>query len=145
MNEEHIRNLLSSLPREEASEDFTERVMSRLDEAKRPAYQQPRLALAASLVLIAAAWFGFSQWQSSIEEQQTDARIRTIKSDVQQLQNELRLLRDLAPVLYLGGNENVDFVLDVRQLARESEGESSQPISYEETDGRSERGKINND
>lgn len=144
MNEEHIRNLLGSLPREEASEGFTERVMSRLDEAKRPLYQ-PRLALAASFVLIAAAWFAFSQWRSSIEEQRTDTQIRTIKSNIQDLQNELRLLRDLAPVLYLGGNENVDFVLDVRQLARESEGEGSQPISYEETHGSSERGKINDD
>ena len=145
MNEEHIRNLLSSLPREEASEDFTERVMSRLDEAKRPVYQQHRLALAASLALIVAAWFGLSRWQSSVEEQQTNARIRTIKTEVQQLQNDIRLLRDLAPVLYLGGNENVDFVLDLRQLAGESEGESSQPISHEETDGKSGKGKIYND
>jgi hypothetical protein len=145
MNEEHLRNLLSSLPREEASEGFTERVMSRLDEAKRPAYQQPRFALSASLALIVAAWFGFSQWQSSIEEEQTNTRIRTIKNEVQQLQNDIRLLRNLAPVLYLGGDENVDFVLDLRQLAGDSEGESSQPISYDETDGSSGKGKIYND
>jgi hypothetical protein len=142
MNEGHTRNLLSSLPREQASEGFTERVMSRLDETKRPVYQQPRLALAASLALIVAAWFGFNRWQSSIEEQQTDVRIHTIKSNIQQLQNELRLLRDLAPVLYLGGNEEVDFVLDVRRFARESETEGSQPVSHEETDG---RGKIYNE
>lgn len=145
MNEEHLRNLLSSLPREEASEDFTERVMSRLDEANRPAYLQPRFALVASLTLIVAAWFGFNQWQSSIEEEQTNTRIRTIKTEVQQLQNDIRLLRDLAPVLYLGGDEDVDFVLDLRQLAGESEGESSQPISYDETDGRSGKGSIYND
>jgi sensor domain CHASE-containing protein len=145
MNEEHIRNLLSSLPREEASDDFTDRVLNRLDSVKRPIYLEPRLALAVSVLLLVAAWYGLRQWQSSVDEQQTNAQIRSIKTEVQQLQNDIRLLRDLAPVLYLGGTENVDFVLDVRQLARETEGDRSQPISYEEADGRAGKGKVYND
>ena len=145
MNEEHLRNLLSSLPREEASDDFTDRVLNRLDSVKRPIYFERRLALAASLLFIVAGWYGLRQWQSSVEKQQTDARIRSIKSEVHQLQNDIRLLRDLAPVLYLGGTENVDFVLDMRQFARETEGDSSKPISYEEADGRAGKGKVYND
>jgi hypothetical protein len=119
--------------------------MRRLDEPERPTYVQPRFALAASLVLILAAWFGFNRWQSSVEEEETNARIRSIKTEVQQLQNDISLLRNLAPVLYLGGNENVDFVLDLRQLARQTEGESAQPTSYEESDERSGKGKTYND
>jgi hypothetical protein len=145
MSEEHIRNLLSSLPREEASDDFTDRVLNRLDDARRPIFFEHRLALAASVLLIVSAGYGLRQWQASVEERETDARIQSIKIEVQQLQNDLRLLRDLAPVLYLGGTENVDFVLDMRQLARGPEGESTQPIAYEEADGRAGKGKIYND
>jgi hypothetical protein len=119
--------------------------MNRLDEVRPPVYRQPRLALAASLALLVAAWVGFHRWQSSLEEQQTNARVRSIKSEVQQLQNDIRLLRNLAPVLYLGGDENVDFVLDLRQLARESGGENRSPVSYGETNERSEKGKIYNE
>jgi hypothetical protein len=101
--------------------------------------------LAAGVLLIVAAGYGLRQWQASAEERETDARIRSIKTEVQQLQNDLRLLRDLAPVLYLGGTENVDFVLDMGQLARRTEGDSAQPIAYEEAGGRAGKGKIYND
>jgi hypothetical protein len=67
-------------------------------------------------------------------EEQTNARIRSLKAEVQQLQNDILLLRDLAPVLYLGGNEKVDFVLDLKQVAREK-SESKGTASFEETDG----------
>ncbi len=48
MNEEQIRHLLESLPREKASVGFTEKVMSRLEIARRPVYLRPRFAVAGS-------------------------------------------------------------------------------------------------
>jgi hypothetical protein len=145
MNEEHIRNLLSSLPREQASDDFTDRVMNCLENVKQPIYLEHRFALAAVVLLIVVAGYGLRQWQSSVEERETEARIQSIKTQVQQLQNDIRLLRSLAPVLYLGGTENVDFVLDMRQLTPGAEGGSVQPSVYEEADGRGGKGNIHND
>jgi hypothetical protein len=130
VSEERLRNLLGSLPRERASDGFTERVMQRLDEAGKPLFLRPRLVW-ATVTLLVAAGLGVHQWQATVERQRRDARIRSIKTQIEDVQKDIRLLRDLAPVLYLGGNENVDFVLDLKRLAGE-----------EEATGRSRKGKI---
>ncbi len=131
MNEEPIRNLLRRLPREKASAGFTSQVMSRLDETRRPVWAPPRLALAGSLVLILGLWIGIGQWQAD-QDAQVDARINTLRAEIQQAQKDILLLKDLAPILYLGGDEGVDFVLDLRQLVKE-EG-NVQPASFEKSD-----------
>jgi hypothetical protein len=136
MSEEKLGNLLRSLPREEASEGFTDRVMSRLEEGRRP-FLQPRFALAASVILIAAVWIGTDRWMAMQREEQTNQRIRTLKTEIQKIQSDIRLLRDLAPVLYLGGNEEVDFVLDLGKAAREK-GDGLKPISFEGSDQKGE-------
>jgi len=140
MSEENLGNLLRSLPRERASEEFTDRVMSRLEEGRRPFVFQPRFALAASIALVVAAWVGVDRWQAMQQEEQTNQRIHTLKAEIEKIQGDIRLLRDLAPVLYLGGNEEVDFVLDLGKAVRET-GDGTKPISFEGSDqkGDSER------
>ena len=118
MNEEPIRNLLSHLPREKASAGFTAQVMSRLNETRRPVWARPRLALAGSLALILGLWVGIGQWQAD-QDAQVDARIHTLRNEIQQAQKDILLLKDLAPILYLGGDKGVDCVLDLRQLVQE--------------------------
>jgi hypothetical protein len=132
MSEERLGNLLRSLPREKASAEFTDRVMSRLEEGRRPVFFQPRFAL-ASIVLVVAAWVGADRWMARQEEEQTNQRIHTLKTEIEKIQNDIRLLRDLAPVLYLGGNEDVDFVLDLGKAAREKD-DGLKPISFEGSD-----------
>jgi hypothetical protein len=61
-----------------------------------------------------------------------DARINTLRAEIQQAQKDILLLKDLAPILYLGGDKGVDFVLDLRQLVKE-EG-NVQPASFETSD-----------
>jgi hypothetical protein len=140
MSEEKLGNLLRSLPREKASVEFTDRVMSRVEEGRRPIVFQPRFALAVSIVLIVAAWVGADRWLAMQQEEQTNERIHTLKSEIEKIQGDIRLLRDLAPVLYLGGNEDVDFVLDLGKAAREK-GDGIKPISFDGSDqkGDSER------
>jgi len=132
MKEEELRSLLRSLPRERASEGFTNEVLGRLDVAKRPVYRQPRYALAAGLVLLVAGWFGAGRWQDVRKAEQTRQRIQALRTELEQLRNGVTLLRDLAPVLYLGGDEDVDLVIDMRHLVNTGRGESARPVSYDD-------------
>ena len=144
MNEEPIRGLLKSLPREKASAGFTERVMSRLDEKdqKRLFWGAPRLALAAgSLMMVIAVWIGMSQWQSQ-QDAQVDSRIQTLKSEIQQAQKDILLLKEIAPILYLGGDKEVDFVLDLRHLVQEEGSGGLQPASFDPSDRGMKKGEI---
>jgi hypothetical protein len=131
MKEEELRSLLRSLPRERASDGFTDEVLSRLDLA-RPFYRQPRYALAAGLVLVAAGWFGAGRWQEVRQAEQTRQRIQALRTELEQLQSSVTLLRDLAPVLYLGGDEDVDLVIDMRHLVSSERGEPAQPVYYDD-------------
>jgi len=137
MSEENLGNLLRSLPREKASEGFTDRIMSRLEEGRRPIVFQPRFALAVSIVLVVAAWVGADRWLAVQQEEQTNQRIHTLKTEIENIQDDIRLLRDLVPVLYLGGNEDVDFVLDLGKAAREK-GDAIEPISFKGSDQKGE-------
>ena len=138
MSEEPIRNLLRRLPREKASAGFTDQVMSRLDETQRPVWARPRLALAGSLVLILGLWIGVGQWRAD-QDAQVNERIHTLRNEIQQAQKDILLLKDLAPILYLGGDKGVDFVLDLRQLVQE-EG-NAQPASFEKSDSGAMKGE----
>jgi hypothetical protein len=142
MNDEELQGLLRSLPRERASEGFTGRVMSRLGSAKRPFYLQPRFAVAASLGLVVTAWLGAGRWQDAHQKEQRRQRIEAIRTEVEQLERDIRLLRNLAPVLYLGGDEEVDFVIDLRQLVREEPKENLRPVSLNGTKTKLDKGEV---
>jgi hypothetical protein len=135
MKDEELRSLLRSLPRERASNGFTDEVLGRLDVAKRPFYRQPRCAMAAGLVLIlvVAGWFGTGRWQDARQAEQTRQRIQALRTELEQLQKGVTLLRDLAPVLYLGGDEDVDLVIDLRHLVSDERGEPAKPVSYDDS------------
>jgi hypothetical protein len=138
MNDEELRSLLSSLPRERASEGFTDNLMSRLDVAKRPFYREPRYALVASLILLVGMWFGAGRWQDARQREETRERVQALRTEIEQLHQDINLLRDLAPVLYLGGDENVDLVIDMRHLMRQ---EATQPVSFDDHSRRGEAQK----
>lgn len=141
MNDEPVRKLLQDLPREKASKGFTEQVMSRLDERKPPLWGVPRLAIVGGLVMVFAVWFGVSQWQSQ-QDAQVDARIQTLRSEIQQAQKDIMLLKEIAPILYLGGDKEVDFVLDLRHLVQDEGNGNIQPASYEQSDRGMTKGEI---
>jgi hypothetical protein len=141
MNDEPIRKLLQNLPREKASQGFTERVMSRLDEKRPPLWGLPRLAVVGGLVMIFALWIGMSQWQSQ-QDAEVDARIQTLRSEIQKAQQDIMLLKEIAPILYLGGDKEVDFVLDLRQLVQDDGSRGVQPASFEPSEGRMKKGEI---
>ena len=114
-NEQRLREALRALPAADPGPAFTARVLSRL--AAAPARAPRRVpawaaAAAAVAVLIAALWGG----RAVLKVQRTAA----LRSETEELARELEALRQAAerpaPVLYLGGNEEVDLVLDLSTL-----------------------------
>lgn len=116
---------LAGLPAATASEGFTERVERELKRrARRPETVRWRAAALAVALAAAAGAFVWHQGQRS----QTAERARQIRQQHLELQRELADLRALAsesdPLLYLGGDESFDLVLDMGPLvdARPSGG-----------------------
>jgi hypothetical protein len=133
MNDEDVSRLLRELPREEPSFDFTARVLARVD---RP--RTGRRNRASALAWVGAALLGVALSQGYLRERyersKAAARVRELRDEYRELQAELEklrvLTRELEPVLDLGGTEDVDFVFDLRELARrETEVFRADPVS----------------
>jgi len=129
MEDHRLGDLLRELPREQARPDFTARVLARLDDAPAPAPRpRARLVLAAAAIMAAAVSAGV------LVDRQTAARnadaqaqtLRDLRAEHARLQRELRELSEPS-VVYIGGNEDVDLVLDLGKV-REAEGAT--PAAY---------------
>jgi len=124
-----LREALRSLPRARAADGFTERVLTHAEAAR----QAHRPRLAATRWAVAAAVGGFALAGAlavptfraeRTQNRERQARIQAIEAERRQLAAELEEIRRLAetaqgasPVLYLGGDEDVDLVLDLGRLA----------------------------
>jgi hypothetical protein len=125
MEDQHLGRLLRELPREQARQGFTARVLARLDrldEAPQPRrwLWQPRLAAAA--VTLAVALAGAGLLQHSRMEAERAARVaraeqvlRELRAEHGRIKKEIEALPE-SPVVYLGGDEQTDLVIDMRQV-----------------------------
>jgi hypothetical protein len=116
MRDEDLGRLLRELPRETAREGFTERVISRgSGEGGRTARVHPwRYAAAAVLALLMLSAAGL---RLGIERRSETARTESLRAQHQELKLELGLLRASAgfdPVIDLGRNDGVHYILDLR-------------------------------
>lgn len=134
MEDHRIGELLRELPRERARSGFTVRVLERLDagEAGRPAlHWRPVAAFAAAALAAVAIPAGILMDRTADRKaiQAAEARqiLEEIRAEHSRLAAELEGLAE-PPVLYLGGDENVDFVLDLRRVP-EAQGEI-RPAAY---------------
>ena len=121
MNDDRISAALESLPREEAGTDFTAGVLRRLEERPRRLFTARwAMAAAAAAIVVLALGFGWREWRHQQQRRQAVAQLEMLLAEKQELEAELRSLRRLSsrarPVVYLGGNENVDLVLDLARL-----------------------------
>lgn len=134
---------LRSLPRAAPREGFTERLLERADApgpGRLPGPAIARWVAAATLATIALAG-ALSLPRSPLRpgsEHDRRERMEALEAERLRLSAELEEIRrlattvhDPAPVLYLGGDEEVDVVLDLGRLAREHPSESDvTPAAY---------------
>jgi hypothetical protein len=131
MEDHRLGDLLRELPREPARPGFTARVLRRLDAApeRRPAPGRvPRLALAAALAVlaIAAGWLADAR-REALAKARAARALAEIRAEHARLEREVQELSQPPAVVYLGGNEDVDLVLDLGKV-RGSEGAT--PAAY---------------
>lgn len=136
MEDHRIGDLLRELPRERARSGFTVRVLERLDagEAGRPAsLWRPVAVFAAAafaaVTIPAGILMDRAADRKAIQAAEARQILEEIRAEHGRLEAELEGLAE-PPVLYLGGDENVDFVLDLRRVP-EANGEV-RPAAYTE-------------
>jgi len=133
MHDDSLREALRALPRERASAGFTAGVLRRLEpQATRrgPLW----LALAA---LLAVTLIGGVLAHREIESRRAVAsaeRLLALQAEHRQLSQELAelavLARQARPVLHLGGDEQVDLVLDLGRLQELRSGRQESSILF---------------
>ncbi len=148
MEDQHVGQLLRELPRERASDGFTARVLNRLDrpEDRAPARRAPA-GLRWAVVPVAALLISTGvllEWR----QQRRTAALLQDATEARQLLDELRaeherFSRDLQSletpntagprVIYLGGDETMDLVVDLEQV-RESPQRTGEtvPVAHHE-------------
>lgn len=120
MEDRQIRELIAELPRERARLGFTAAVLRRLAEPEPQRVVRWPMAWAGATLLIAAvaagSW-GFGEWRQQREEAQARHLLEEIKVEHARLAREVRELQEESrPVLYLGGDESIDFVVDMSRV-----------------------------
>jgi hypothetical protein len=128
MEDHRLGDLLRELPREQARPGFTARVLHRLDAAPERHRSIPRLALATALtfVLIVTAGILVDARRDALANARAERALAEIRAEHARLEREVQDLSQ-PPVVYLGGNEDVDLVLDLGKV-RGSEGAT--PAAY---------------
>lgn len=129
MEDHRLGNLLRELPREQARPGFTARVLHRLDAPeRRRSIPTPRLALATALavVLMITAGALINARRDALATARAEQALAEIRAEHARLEREVQDLSQ-PHVVYLGGNEDVDLVLDLGKV-RGSEGAT--PAAY---------------
>ena len=119
MQDHGVGPLLRELPRERAREGFTARVLARLDAPEPKPWRQPRLVFATVALAAVVASAGLFQVHAGRQEalRAAEARrmLRELRSEHDSLKQELQSLSQ-PPVVYLGGDEEVDLVVDLSRV-----------------------------
>ena len=120
-DDRELDRLLANLPRETASPGFSRRVLEQLDAPARARGRRPWLAVVVAAA--AAAILALGLWLLPRPAPEPSlVETRALREEHRQLMAELEALKaslrqsETAPVLYLGGNESVDLVLDLRPV-----------------------------
>ena len=134
LRDEELCRLLKNMSRQDASADFTDKVLSRL------ATEPPRTAWGARTTWAVAAAIAVGIWVGQMVRSERRGQVRAAEN-LEQMQNEYRELRseldrlrrltsDVEPVLELGGTERMDFIFDLRVLADERSERRAKPVSH---------------
>jgi cell division protein FtsB len=120
-HDEKLGQLLKSLPRERAQEDFTGRVMERLEMRRPPVFSPFKIALvsAAAVVVAATMLSTVSHIQQKAEQNHLKQELKSVKAQYRKIARQIEELKNQPPrdpVIYVGGDDRADYVLDVSKL-----------------------------
>ncbi len=114
MEDNGLNRLLGELPRENAREGFTTRVLARLDD--RPTgWMRPRLVFATAALVAVMASAGVLQYRADQRQEEARRMLRELRSEHESLKHEFESL-SAPPVVYVGGDEKVDLVVDLSRV-----------------------------
>jgi hypothetical protein len=134
VNHEELSELLRSLPRENASNGFTTRVMAHARERRA---ERPRWRVAAATALVAIIVMVSVAGVRLAERRDERLRVEKMRAEQVQLRNELELLKEMSkktdPVVYVGSSGSYDVVLDVSKQKRVTS--TSVPVVFVADDG----------
>jgi hypothetical protein len=116
--EDHdLKKMLRELPRERARDGFTARVLAQVD--ARPAvsamWRRPRLVFATAALVAVMASAGILQYRQDQRQEEARRVLRELRSEHESLKQEFESL-SAPPVVYVGGNEQVDLVVDLSRV-----------------------------
>lgn len=125
---ESLTSGLGQLPRNQASEGFTDRVLTalegRVQKSPRP-FAQLTWAGAATLALALLVGLGVVYQRQRAAELAYQHQVEELRSKYEQLLDEVVSIRHEAATpdsrLYLGGDESLDLMLDLNQLSEYSQ------------------------
>lgn len=118
----NLRAALRGLPAPTPGPMFTARVLARLDRSLRPTPPRRRsipawLTAAATMAVIVGGVWGVAVGRQAWQQEKRRAALRAESAAIARELAELHeQVAAPAPVVYLGGNEQVDVVLDVSSL-----------------------------
>lgn len=117
--QERLSQILENLPRETASDEFTDGVLRRLPaNDATPVTSRPWLLAVAALLLLTVS-VGYREWRHQVRQQEALERIADMRAEYEVLQQELDQLRSKAAenrVVYLGEADGTEVVLDLARL-----------------------------
>jgi type VI protein secretion system component VasK len=131
MKDEKLSEVLTNLPREGASEDFTHRVLQRIqatagDEIppqRRHLRQLQWAALALAICLALAGTF-WSQQKGQAKTRALADGLAALQMETAALKAEIEALRQIKnraqPTMYLGGSDTLGVILDLSRLSTAS-------------------------
>jgi hypothetical protein len=149
MSDERLKELLNQVPAERARPDFTQRVLARLDVPQGasekgglslfgPRWVLAAAACAAILASLGALWLHEAPPDRPLQEAEARQALEAIRAEHARLQREVENLGSPAGnlgirpeaisddgMVYLGGNENVDLVVDPGRVAPSPQGVST--------------------
>lgn len=119
MNDDRLRDVLAALPHEPASEGFTAATLGRL-RARQARRRRVPLVAAASLTLALAGGAFAVRQMGEVREAHRLEQLRAERAAIAAELEELKRMTEAPPVVYVGGNDKVDVVLDVSQPAADA-------------------------
>jgi predicted MPP superfamily phosphohydrolase len=112
MNDDRLHEVLAAVPRDAASEGFTPATMRRLRELQARRRRLPLVAAASITIALAAGALAVRQIGEVREERRLDA-LRAERQAIAAELEELKRMTAEPPVVYVGGNDDIDVVMDV--------------------------------